>query len=1153
MRRATSAGLPPRLTTLVGRDEEVGPLVDAVRTHALVTLTGPGGVGKTRLAVEVASRLGDELADGAGFVDLSGAEDPALVATEVATALGIDGDPHMPVAECLATALGPACMVLVLDNCEHLVAAVSELARDLVGSCAGLRVLATSRQALHVPGQLVWTVEPLGLPPPGGALDPSELAAAPAMRLFIDRARAVRRDFLLDSGNAEVVAGICRRVDGLPLAIELAASWVRALSPSEIEERLENDFGLLRARPGAPGRHETLGVVLDWSYRLLDPDERAVFDRLGAFAGGFTVEAAEAVCAGLRSRSAATAVHADEVDVVDVLARLVDKSLIVATEIGGRIRYRRLATTRAYAASHLAALPDAGEVRGRHARWFLELAERRLATGAPSDRRSLDIEHDNFASALGWAVAADPELGLRLFVALRFFWESGARTPEGRRWAEAALEAAVPASGGTILRARAADSAAALAMAQGDYGATQTWLEEALAIFASHGDSAGGGRVLVGLGVLARYRGELDRAEELLSQALGSLEGPGAGPDHVTCLVELGQVAALRGREPEAEKALREALARSREVGDVTAAAEALSHLGKLAAVRGEVATARGYHEQALGLRREADHARGVARSLAYLGELAWRQDDFDTARSLYGEALGIQRRAGDQRGMAMSLTNLAYVANQVGRHREAGQTYREVLELRRRLGDPRGEAIALVGLATALWLDDPAPADLDEARSLVGQAVVLHRQTGNRRGLAWGLYCQAEISRDRGDHSTAEAAATESLEIYRSIGEPVLTNFAIYTLASLATEFAQLERARALLAECTGLALAMGRRLQELRCVELGARVACAGGEHERAARLYGAAQAGRALIDQGPPRPALRAIAAADLDRLSAALGPAALAASWEEGRRLSIDQACAAVLGAKLGADDAPDGQAETPKLAAPWRVRLLGDVVVEAHGRPFEIRGRAPGQVMKMAALRGPVPVDEVVDILWPDAGPGVGRRRLNNVLARLRRDCGDLVVRQEDALRLAPGTDLDVTVFAERADAALAAARSGKPEAGAMCRDAVVLYQGELLPADRYEDWTATLRVRLARLYLDLLDALAEDATTAGRPGEAVEWLERAIEAEPLDESRYRRAAAIMVHQGWRHRALALALRARRMGDELGITLSPDLVALLPDH
>jgi DNA-binding SARP family transcriptional activator len=359
--------------------------------------------------------------------------------------------------------------------------------------------------------------------------------------------------------------------------------------------------------------------------------------------------------------------------------------------------------------------------------------------------------------------------------------------------------------------------------------------------------------------------------------------------------------------------------------------------------------------------------------------------------------------------------------------------------------------------------------------------------------------------------------------------------------------------RAQALLAEATGLALAMGRRMQQVRCIELAARVACAGREYERAARLYGAAEAGRAMIDQGPPRSALRAVAQADLAGLRAALGPAALAGSWEEGRRLSIDQACALVLGARSAVDDAPPGRAEGPKPAPPWRLRLLGDVIVEAHGRPVELRGRALAQVVTMAALRGPVPVDEVVDTLWPDAGPGLGRRRLNNVLARLRRNCGDLVVRREDALRLAPGTDLDVAAFEEAAGAALDAARSGKPDAGAMCLEAVVLYQGELLPGDRYEDWTVSRRVRLARLHLDLLDALAESAAAAGRPGEAVAWLERAIDAEPLDQARYRRAAEIMVDQGWRHRARALALRARRMTDELGVAIPSDLAALLPDH
>jgi len=1108
-------------------------------------LTGPGGVGKTRLATEAAARVADQLADGARLVDFSDLEHGDGVPSAVAAALGIevDVDARVPILASLTAALVSASLVLVLDNCELVVEAVSTLVRELLGSCVGLRVMATSREPLRIPGQVVWVLAPLELPPLDQNLEPSQLGSVPAVQLFIDRARAVRRGFDIDADNAEAVASICRSVEGIPLAIELAATWLRALSPIQIAEGIGSDLGLLRGDSDPP-EHQALRAAFDRSYALLDPDERAVFDRLRPFSD-FTAEAVEAVCATPGS---------DSGRVADLLARLVDKSLIVVSEHAGRARYRCLATVRTFAAERFDVLPDAMEVRARHAHWYLGLAEQTLRPGADVPE-SLEIEHQNLTGALAWALEGEPEMALRLFVALRTFWESGSRLAEGFRWAEALLAdagAAVPGAVSPALRAAAAEAAGAVAVALGRSAEARTWLEESLEAYRVQGDGAGAARALVGLGTVARHRGELERSEELLEEARPLLESSADRRSRASALIELGRVVALRGRELEADQLLREALGLVRELEDVTAA-NALNQLGMLAALRRDFDQARSSHEQALGILRRSERARGVARTLAHLGELAWRQLDFDGARSLLGEALGIQRRLGDLRGTATSLTNLAHIEYQKGRHAEAAELYREVLDLRRQLGDRGGEATALAGLATALWLDEPTPAQLDKARSLADQAVAASRQVGDRRGLAWALSCQAEIARDQGDATTAEAAAGESIAIYRTTGEPQLATLAFYTLATVAIGKDELDNARPLVTQAAGMALAMGVPMQQLRCVELGARLSCAEGHLGLAARLYGAAEAGRIALDQGRPRPYQRAIAAADLARLSERLSSPALESAWDGGRRLAIDQACAAVLGPKEGESDAALDSSERPATGESWQVRLLGDVVLSLDGCVFEPRGRALGQLVKLVALRQPVPVDEAVEILWPEAPPGVGRRRLNNLLARLRRGAGSLVVRQGETLRLSPGAEVDVAAFEQRAAAALAAMRSGHPDAGGLCRDAVVLYRGELLPADRYEDWTASRRVQLGRLYLELLDALSEEADASGRHGEAVEWLERAIGTEPLDESRYQRAAAIMVGQGWRHRAQTLALRARRMTDDLGVALPDDLARLLPGN
>ena len=1129
-------------SSFVGRSADLQGVLGAIQDARLVTLTGPGGVGKTRLAHEVMERIDVAAFDGGAVVDLSELDDPTLIASAVTERLGlvVPAD-EVSVADALVASLAPGSQVLVLDNCEHLIGAVTGLVDRLLGSSAGLRILVTSRQPLRVPGEIVWRVDPLPVPGPDSGESAADVLPVPSGGLFVDRARAASHRFRLDDTNAPAVAAICRRLDGLPLAIELAAAWTSSLSPGEIDERLRRDLDFLRSPPGAPRRHETLRAVFAHSYAQLTDREKAVFDRLGPFTG-FSADAAQAVCGPALG---------DSDEITEVLARLVDKSLVVVGQHGGRARYRRLVAARVFGWELLEGLSDAGPVRRRHAEWFADLAEASLADPSAKALREVEIEHDNFSAALSWAAGEETALALRLFSALRPFWQTGGRVGEGRRWAEALLAPdGRPAGGAAVdpaLLGTAQETAGALALDVGDHDPARTWLEAAVSAFRALEDGAGTGRALVNLGVLARYRGELGEAERLLREAAGLLRGQ---PAEAACLAELGQVTALSGREAEGERILLRALNLARGRGDATAAADALNDLGKLAAVRGALDVAERHHLQALELHREMRRLRAEARTLGHLGEIAWRKREFERGQSLYEDALAVQRRLGDQRGMATSLGHLASIAYQRGRPLESADLNRQLVELRRRMGDRRGEGVALAGLATAIWLAEPSEIELEEARSLVDRAVELQRGTGDRRALAWALYCQAEIARDQGHNDVARAASVEGLGIYRQLGEPASATFALHTLATLALSDGAVPEARTLLAEATGLALAMGLPLQQLRCVEVGAHVSFVEGRTERSAVLYGAADAGREALDQGRwPRRVQRAIAEEDLAELRRRLGPAALAALLEQGRLLSIEQAC----GAFLDPDMDPahlGGAVESPDSGPVWSVRLMGDVVVESDGRPVPLRGRAPAQLVKIVALRGRIHADELIELIWPDSAPGVGRRRLNNLLARLRRETGALVERQGDTLGLAPGADLDVDAFTAAAEAALAAVGGGSPEAAALCRKAATLYQGELLPADRYDDWAAAPRVRLARLHLDVLDALAEEAAGAGRPGEAVQWFERGIDAEPLDLARYQRVAALLVEQGWRHRARALALRARRVSDELNVGLPADLGRLL---
>nr|MBF6590632.1 helix-turn-helix domain-containing protein [Ktedonobacterales bacterium] len=550
--------LPAQLTRLLGRDEAMRAVVALVRRAdvRLVTLTGPGGIGKTRLAIQVAAELLDDFPDGVWFVRLSRLTDPYLVIPTIAETLSLKEVGGQAIAETLRIYLRERCMALVLDNCEHLAAAAPDVA-DLLEMCPALTVLATSRMALRLRGEHEYPVAPLGLPPaasdPGLAQAPEHLMTYAAAALFVERARAVRPDFALSAENAPTVARICARLDGLPLAIELASARIKLLSPSGLLARLEHGLGfLVGGARDLSERQQAMRSTLAWSENLLSAEERVLFRRLAVFVGGCTLEVAEAVCAAPEGAPPLG------VEVLEGLSALVDQSLAQQREEGGESRFSMLHVIREYALERLEMSGEAEALRRAHAASLVALIERAEPeltgpeVGVWLDR--LEREHDNLRAALGWAQErGEVETGLRLVAAVFRFWMARGHLREGRAWVETLLarEAEVDAGnasavsgppGAALRRARALFAAGVLAVYQGDNTTAETWLEEATAVGQAVGDRPTTARALNMLGVMAMHQGELALAGARLEESLVLMHEAGERRDIAVVLTNLGIV-----------------------------------------------------------------------------------------------------------------------------------------------------------------------------------------------------------------------------------------------------------------------------------------------------------------------------------------------------------------------------------------------------------------------------------------------------------------------------------------------------------------------------------------------------------------------------------------------------------------------------------
>jgi predicted ATPase/DNA-binding SARP family transcriptional activator/class 3 adenylate cyclase len=725
--------LPLQLTSFVGRERELGEIIGLARRARLLTLTGPGGCGKTRLSLEAAGALLRDTPGGAWFVELAGLSDGALVPHAVGAVLGVESRSARSSEAAVAAHVGDRQLLVVLDNCEQVVGACARFAEGLLAACPNLLVLATSREPLHVAGEVNWRVP---------SLSPPE-----AERLFAERASGVSSRFELSEENAAAVGEICRRVDGIPLAIELAAARVGVLAPAQIAEHLRDSLAVLAAgRRTALTRQQTLTATLDWSHALLDEDERTLFRRLAVFAGSCDLEAVKEVCEGE----------------LDVLGRLVDKSLVVVDEQDGTARYRLLDIVRHYARDRSAKAGEQAWLEARHRAYYLRLAEElEPAIDGPDARRRLAREADELRRALRTALRAEPDLALRLAAALWRFWHDRGDLTEGARWLEDALAAAPEPS---ALGARALHGLSVLALRTSDHRRALGTAGEAVAFFRGSGDPRALGEELHYLGTLAWVFSDYDGAERWCKESRTIAEEAAEPAIAASVIHTLGVIDASRNDTANG----REAIARSIELlralpehGEPLLLPVALGY-GRVP--RDDDRPPRRFLEQTFVTARRVNPAGAVAYALCDLAAAARYADDLAVSRALLEESLSRFRRVGDDLGAAQALAQLGNLLCAEGEHELARDLHEESLAVREAANDARGIGLSLLAIAVAA----ARAAEPERAWASAKRARDLFDRTDDGPGRASAVMQLGYLAADAGRSHEARELQELALALWR-------------------------------------------------------------------------------------------------------------------------------------------------------------------------------------------------------------------------------------------------------------------------------------------------------------------------------------------------------------------------------------------------
>ncbi|MFN8490698.1 MAG: tetratricopeptide repeat protein [Caldilineaceae bacterium] len=713
---AKITNLPIPLTSFIGRTRETAEVKrlliaahigQSQAAHVgksevrLLTLTGAGGSGKTRLAIQTATDLIDHFAHGVWWVELAALNAAGLVVQAVAKALGVTETLGEPLIQTIANFVSNKQLLLVLDNCEHLIESCAQVADTLLARCPHVQILTTSRESLNIAGETLWPVPTFAAPEPTKLAVVDLLLQFESIRLFVERAAAVQPGFTLTIENAKAVAEICQRLDGIPLAIELAAARVKVLAVEQIAAYLTGALGarfalLTQGNRTALPRHQTLRATIDWSYNLLDEAERQLFQQVAVFSGSFTLEALEAIlesspAAGL---PAVPGLRSPVSGLLDQLTQLIDKSLLIVEAYSGQKRYRLLETLREYALEQFTDTAALETMRRRHAEYFLNLAEQAEPAWTSAAQQPwlarLEREQANLRSALAYVtVSPDRELALRLTAALFQFWDIRVYLSEGREWLDKAL--AQRGSASVQTQAKALNAAGFLAHRQADYGAARHLLQESLLLFEQIEDDADVAQVLTNLAMVDLQQGHYRAAHQRLTQSLELFRTLQHDGGIARVLNTLGNWAWDQGQHGAAREHYGESLRIRQRMGDQVGVATAFFNLGNTARAQSDYAAARTYYEECLKIGRALDHQALIGIALKNLGLVAFNQHDYPQARRAGEEALPILLEIGDKSNAGFALANLGGVAQKQGDTNGALAYFYQSIQLMHEAGYIRG------------------------------------------------------------------------------------------------------------------------------------------------------------------------------------------------------------------------------------------------------------------------------------------------------------------------------------------------------------------------------------------------------------------------------------------------------------------------------